>query len=71
MWGRFRQLSGNCMPIYGKIVTDHGMGRDFRQEILKLKFTKLVNTEVETHCLKIWNLPLQRNLGFRQCDSWE
>ena len=59
------------MPIYGKIVTDRGMGHDSQQEILKLKVTKLVNTEVETHSLKIWNLPLQRNLGFRQCDSWD
>ena len=36
------------MLIYGKIVTDRGMGRYFRQKILKLKDTKLVNTEMET-----------------------
>ena len=52
------------MLIYGKIVTDRGMGRDFRQEILKLKVTKLVNTEVETHCHKYMEFAVAEEFRF-------
>ena len=45
------------------------MRQDFREEVLKLKITKLVDAEVETHCLKIRNLAIEGGIRVSQRDS--